>query len=616
MVLLVKRLLRKHYKKVLLVILLFLVCTIALTYLYLANLFKQLPDPNQLIERHSDESIIIRDRYGEELYRFFEGENREFVAIDSLESHVIWPILAAEDQQFYQHEGVDYLSTLRCTVNVVTKGLSGSVCGGSTITQQLVRNTILTDSEGDAAFDKTPTRKLKEIIIATQVERTYTKDEILQLYINEVPLGGLNYGFQAASQAYFDKDLKDLTLAESAMLAGLLPSPSSYNPIFGNREYAYDRQNYVLDQLEQMTEITGITQEEIDAARTEDLFFTSTGLTEIYAPHFVFYSQKQLIELIGEDTYNEGGLDVTTSLDSNVQTILQVEIENAIKDYKSEYLIHNGAGVILEPKSNEILAMVGSVDFFNDEEIKVSGSINMVTADRQMASLVKPYTMIKAFEAGYGPYLAIPDSKEMDFGYNVTNYDGQYHGIVDIRQTLTQSLNIPALYVYELIGDKEFLEVIDRLKIGMKEEQRDVGITLGLGSADMTLLDNVNAYSVFAREGIQKDLTSILEVRNREGEIIYSAEPEEKRIFSEANTYLLNWSLCDIGNFQDRFGQESYVINGKAVCGKTGTSDNSKDLLAILYHKNLVIGIWNGNSDGSSPLGTVSSRTRDRRAHV
>lgn len=608
------RYLRKHYKRIFVVLALTTALVVLGVVIFVQTLQRDLPDPHKLVEREGG-SIIILDRDGAELYRFYDNENREFVSLYDLNPQVKWAIIASEDEDFYNHAGIDPLSMARCLF-YYAQG-SETICGGSTLTQQLVKNTLLREVYGEGVYARNWERKIKEIILAMQVEKEFSKDEIMQMYINEVPTGSLNYGFQSAARAYYDKDLNELSLAEVTMLVGLLPSPTNYNPIFGqNPDAAYERQQYVLDQLSDMGEaVTGISQAELTAARSEELTFTSSGLTQISAPHFVFFVEQELRELLPEETLLQGGLIVNTSLDSDMQKLAEEHVRKSVETANTKYQIHNGALLAVDPKAREVLAMVGSIDFFNDEEIKVSGSINMTTAMRPKASLVKPFSYLAAFEQGWGPYTVAPDSKFMDLGYPVTNYDGGYSGVVNLRYAMTQSLNLPSLYVYQFIGDNGYLSKLNDLGITLTSEQQDDGIVLGLGTGDMTLFDTVQAYTVFANAGEFENISAIISVEDVQGKALYGPKKTRYSAADPAAVEMLNWTLCDLGDFQDHFGQEYYTVGGQKVCGKTGTSDTSTDLMAILYHKNLVVGTWMGNSDGSSPFGTVSARTALPMAH-
>lgn len=387
-----KLLFKKKLKKALYILVgigFFLGCLVLLGLgLYLKNLQKSLPSPDELVERTSDQSTQIFDRNGKLLYTVYGDQNREFVSIDKIQEHTKWALLAAEDIEFYQHKGVDYMGIAKAVIQNFTAG--SVVRGASTITQQLVKTTILYDVLGDEAYKQTYSRKIKEILITMQVEQTFSKDEILQMYMNEIPLGGVNYGFEAAANAYFGKNVEDLDLAESALIAGLIQSPGVYSPLYGtNPDLAKVRQTYVLDQMLKHKNLTGVTEEEIQAAKDQELVY-NTKRIDIKAPHFVFYVKSLLEEEFGVDRVERGGLKVTTSLDSSIQQIAEEEIAKGV-DGAKRYNVHNGSMVVIDPKTGELLAMVGSVDYWNVKDPRVDGNVNIALSNRPMGSSVKPF---------------------------------------------------------------------------------------------------------------------------------------------------------------------------------------------------------------------------------
>jgi membrane peptidoglycan carboxypeptidase len=484
----------------------------------------------------------------------------------------------------------------------------GVVRGGSTITQQLVKSTILYDVLGDEAFAQTYSRKIKEVLITMQVEQSFTKDEILQMYMNEIPLGGVNYGFQAAANSYFAKDVEELTLAESALLAGLIQSPGVYSPLFGsNPEMAEERQEYVLNQMYRHRKLTGVTEEEIEEAREEEMVYTSKKI-DIDAPHFVFYVKQLLEEEFGVDRVERGGLKVTTSLDSSLQTIAEEEIVKGV-DAAKRYNVNNGSMVVLDPKSGEVLALVGSVDYFNVEDPRVDGNVNIATSDRQMGSAVKPFVYLSAINRGYGPWLLTPDIAEISFGnYKPTNWDRKYEGLITARRALVQSRNVPAVYTLQLAGIDNFLQTMEKVGVPGLASKVEYGLSLGLGSGEMRLLDFTNAYATLANSGVRKDIVPILKVEDSRGEVLFEVEENPgTRVIDEKEAYLVNWMICDLGGFGDKYGNQYYNVAGNKLCGKTGTTDGPRDLLAFLYNQNIVVGVWTGNNNNEDMPGGWSS---------
>jgi membrane peptidoglycan carboxypeptidase len=574
--------------------------------IYLKNLQNSLPSPDQLVERASDQSTQILDREGELLYTVYGDKNRKFVSIDKIPEHTRWAVLAAEDIEFYQHKGVDYFSIAKAFTQNLRSG--GVVRGGSTITQQLVKTTILYDVLGEEAYAQTYARKIKEVLITMQVEQTFTKDEILQMYMNEVPLGGVNYGFQAAANAYFGKDVEDLTLAESALIAGLIQSPGIYSPLYGsNPDMAKERQTYVLDQMLKNKRLTGVDEEDIEQAREEELVY-STRRIDIKAPHFVFYVKQLLEQEFGIDRVERGGLKVTTTLDSSLQQIAEEEVIKAVENAR-RYNVNNGAMVVLNPKNGQVLAMVGSIDYFNVEDPRVDGNVNIAVSERQMGSSIKPFVYLSAIGQGYGPWLLTPDISEIQFGnYKPTNWDKQYYGLMTARKALVLSRNVPSVYTLQLAGIDNFLQTIEKTGITSIANKADYGLSLGLGSGEMKLLEFTNAYAILANSGVRNDITPILKVEDSKGEILLEAEEDSgKRVFDEKEAYLVNWMICDLAGFNDRYGNQYYYIGNSKLCGKTGTTDGPRDLLAFLYNQNLVVGAWTGNNNNEDMPGGWSS---------
>jgi len=565
--------------------------------IYLKSLQESLPSPSELVERSSDQSTQILDRDGEVLYTIYGDQNREFVSIDDIPEHTKWALLAAEDVEFYQHKGLDYLGIAKAAVqNVLHREI---VRGASTITQQLVKTTILYDVLGDEAYAETYSRKIKEVLITMQVEQSFTKDEILQMYMNEVALGGVNYGFQAASNSYFGKDVSDLTLAESAMLAGLIASPGYYSPLYGMApELAEVRQDFVLNQMLKYKNLTGVTEEEIEAAKEEELVYRSTEI-DIDAPHFVFYVKQLLEEEFTPDRVERGGLKVTTTLDSSLQEIAEEEVTKGIAERGLRYDVNNGSMVVMDPNNGEILAMVGSVDYWNIEDPKVDGNVNVAVSPRQMGSSMKPYAYLTAFDSGYGPWTEAPDISTLKFGtWKLKNWDNKYQGPMTARKALVHSRNIPAAYIMQLIGIDAFIDTAEKLGVTDLSDKAAYGLSLVLGTGEIPLLDHVAAYSVFANEGVKVEKNAILKVEDSKGEVLFEKEEDKgTRVFDEKSIYALNWSLCDLGGFSDRPFTNMYVLNGQKMCGKTGTTDGPKDLVAVLYHKSLVVGVWAGNNN-------------------
>ena len=600
--------------------------------MYLKQLENSLPSPDKLIDWKSDETTIIYDRNGTELFNLYNtgagGQNRLFVKLDEIPLTTKWALLSAEDSGYYQHKGLDFAGIARCSTQAaiyqLSHGKKGTLCGASTISQQLVRNTIMYQVYGAEAYErdnlpKTARRKLREWLLTMEVEQNYDKDRLLQMYMNEVPLGGVNYGFEAAAKAYFGKDVKDLDLAESAILAGIIQSPSVYAPIVGTDPDAYkERQAYVLDQMDKHLDLINqdirerggqeITHEDIEAARHEDVQFAEYGSKlNIDAPHFVFYVVEQLEKKYGEDVSRQG-LRVYTTLDLPTQKIAEEEIKTGIPKYGAKYGVKNGAMVVLDPNTNQILAMVGSIDYNNVDDPSVDGNVNVTTSKRQMGSSVKPYVYLTAIQK-YGGYLTTPDIK-LDLGsWNPQNWDGhKYMGPLNMRKALVESRNLPAIYTLQLVGKGPVIDNIRKFGITTYTDPDSYGLSMALGAVDMKLLEHAQGYSVFATGGIKRDVTPFLKITNSHGDVLYSyKQTDGERVVSEKDIYMLNWMLCDLNGFNDRPFNDRYYANGHKICGKTGTTNGPRDLVAMQYHKNLVAAVWAGNDDNVEVPGAWST---------
>jgi membrane peptidoglycan carboxypeptidase len=582
----------------------------------LASIKRSLPDPDQLLDRKADESTKIYDRGGPEkgtlLYTIYGEQNREFRKIEDIPEHTKWAVLAAEDVEFYDHKGLDMPGIAKAAYqNLVLDQTRGA----STISQQLVRNTLLYDFLGEKAYERTLMRKGKEALITMQLEQTLTKDEILQMYLNEIPLGGTNYGFQAAAKAYFDKDVEELTLAESAMLAGIIQAPGYYSPLYGsNPDEMERRQDFVLNQMYEKREYIQraskkygkeeleITEEMIKKAKETELEYKPADI-DIKAPHFVFYVKQKLIEKYGQDRVQRGGLTVTTTLDYDIQQIAQEEIVAGVDKYRGAYNVHNGSMVVMDPRTTQVLALVGSYDYFAEPDPKIDGNVNIATSLRQMGSSVKPYTYLTAFHKGYNPGTTAPDIP-FDFGYEVDNWDGKYKGIITARRALVDSRNIPALYTLQLAGGvDEFIKTAETLGVTTLTQRDRYGLSLTLGAGEMKLLEHTGAFSAFANNGKKHEVTPILKVQDREGEVLEKYNKEDvKRVWDEKEIYLLNWVLCDMSN-QGRVLSKYYSVGNQRLCGKTGTTNGPRDLTAFLYYPNLVVGVWAGNNNNDVTIG-------------
>ncbi|HOU76155.1 MAG TPA: transglycosylase domain-containing protein, partial [Candidatus Dojkabacteria bacterium] len=581
---------------------------------YLKNISDKIPSPDTLLEREFEESTKIYDRNGVLLYTTYGDQNRQYITIDKLPSHTKWALLAAEDVDFYKHNGVDWPGVVMAGVEMI-KRRDTSGRGSSTISQQLVRNTVLVDILGEEAYKKAVSRKIQEMLITLNFEQELTKDQILEYYINVIPLGGVVYGYQTGAEIYFGKDISELTLAESAILAGIIQAPGYYSPLFGIEPTKADiRKNYVLDQLENNLDYINnelskegkepITHEDIENARNEEIIYKSKPL-DIKAPHFVFYVLDELNEKYGEEYVKRGGLNVTTTLDYDLFQIGNDEIHKLYESEKAQtqYNVHNAAMVAIDPRSGEILVMIGSYDYFAQDDPRVDGNVNVADSLRQMGSSVKPIGYLTSFTQGYYPTLLTPDIP-MEFGnYKLKNWDGKFQNHRLLRDALLHSRNIPAVYITQLTGVDAWIETAEKLGVTSLTDRSNFGLSIAVGAAEIKLIELTQAYTVFATGGIKREAEAILKITDRKGEIIYEINKErEERVFSEQEIYLLNWVLCNDSG-ASRLGSNYFKVGGKRVCGKTGTTDGPRDLTTVLYHTNLVVGVWAGNNNNEVTCG-------------
>jgi len=513
--------------------------------------------------------------------------------------HLREATIAVEDKDFYTNRGFSVTGYMRGLI--IDPIFRGRVTGGSTITQQLVKNALLSP-------ERTATRKLKELILAVQVDSRFSKDEILEMYLNNIPYGGSAVGVEAASNLYFDKNAKDLTLSESAFLAGLPQSPSYYSPIVSGGTAYIDRSAIVLSRMQ---EDGYISKEEAEKALAEIKNFTFDQKTgSIKAPHFVMYVRQLLIDQFGENLVENGNLTVTTTLDSNIQEKTEKAITEEFEKFEG-YDVNNAASVVLDVETGGVLAMVGSVDYFDTGN---DGNFNAATALRQPGSSLKPITYAVAFEKGYTPATLVMDVRTNftsgtngDPDYRPVNYDGEYRGPVQLRFALGNSLNVPAVKMLARVGIEPVLEKGYEMGIGNWEPTQNnlsnVGLSLVLGGREATLLDVTSAFSVFARGGKQIDPHAIEKVEDRNGKTLYAYDrPSPKRVFSEETSFLISHILLDNNARTAAFGANSYLnIPGRTVAVKTGTTDEKKDNWTIGYTPSYTVGVWVGNND-ATPL--------------
>ncbi len=558
-----------------------------------------LPSPDKIV-RTQGFSTKILDREGNLLYDIYANQNRTPVSLNDMPVYLRQATVAIEDKNFYKHQGFDPIGILRGFLRMFTRGRAA---GGSTLTQQLVKNVLLTN-------DRTLVRKVKEFVLAIQIEKRYSKDEILQMYLNEAPYGGTSWGVGAASQTYFGKDVKDLNLVESAILAGMPQSPSAYSPYSSTPTAYIERTKDVLRRMREDGYITK-EQEESAAASLADFEFRPKG-TSLNAPHFVQYVQKILEETYGQAVVEQGGLTVTTTLDLELQDKAQQIVTDEIAKVEKQH-ITNGAAVVLDPETGEVLSMVGSKNFFAED---YDGQVNVTTSLRQPGSSFKPFTYVTGFKEGYSPATLIMDVPTSFPGgagqpdYKPVNYDGKYVGPIQVRYALANSRNVPAVKMLAMVGIKDVLQTATDLGITTLPPTNDtlkrVGLSLTLGGGEVRLIDMTTAYSAFVNGGYRVDPVAILKVTDMDGKVLEDNTPQKgKRVLSEGQAFLVSNILSDNEARKDTFGLNSY-LNIANTMAKTGTTNDRRDNWTIGGNGNAMVGVWVGNNDNSPMLSVAS----------
>lgn len=609
---------------------LFFVFFIVFVFIYYA---KDLPRPEKFTEKRFIQSTKIYDRTGQVLlYEVFGEEKRTVVSFDKIPDYLREAVVVTEDANFYNHFGVDLKGIVRSVL--INLKLKEPVYGGSTIPQQLIRSTFFSP-------EKTAERKIREIILSVELDRRYSKDQILDWYLNQIPFGSNSYGVEAASQTFFGKSVQEISLSEAAILVALIKAPTYLSPYGPNKDELLARKNYV---LERMQEERFITKEQLEAAKREEIKFAE-DLTPIKAPHFVLYVRDLLLSKYGENFMRESGLKVYTSLDWPTQELGEKIAKEGTEKNKI-YNAHNAALVATDPKTGQVLAMVGSADWFGESypqectpglDCLFDPKFNITVGTkqnpgRQPGSSFKPFVYATAFMEGYSDQTLVSD-ESTNFGlwgdeeYTPQNYDGHFRGLVDLRHSLAQSLNVPSIKVLYLIG---LGYLIDKLEInnflgqekifvsGLEksiETAKEMGITtldkplssygpaLVLGGGEVKLLEMTSAYGVFATEGFFLPPITILKIEDSKGNIIEENEKEPKRVLEKNTCRLISNILSDNAARAPIFGNRSLLyFENYQVAAKTGTTQDYKDGWVIGYSPSIVVGVWAGNNNNEPML--------------
>jgi 1A family penicillin-binding protein len=575
-----------------------------------------LPQPEKFAENPFVQSTKIYDRTGKVLlYDIYGEEKREVVPFDKISDNLKHAIISSEDARFYQHGGIDLEAIFR-SILVDLKFRSASQ-GASTITQQLIRSVYLTRQ-------KTIARKIREIVLSIELERRYSKDQIFDWYLNEIPFGKNAYGAEAAAQTYFDKPASDLDLAQSAALTSLIPAPSHYSPYGPNKDELLKRKDYV---LERMLQLGYINDKQFNDAKAEKLTF-SEDTESIKAPHFVMYIQKYLEDKYGEDYLKEKGLKVYTTLDWDLQSYAEQVIKESDKTNVS-LRGNNTALVVVDPKTGEILSLVGSKDYFgasypNGCDEKAAGSclfdpkFDVATmGNRQPGSAFKPFVYATAFKEGYTPDTKLWDVKtefntncspdgnqETDFQglkcYHPQDYDGKYRGQVTLRSSLAESLNIPSVELLYLAGLKDSIKTAQDMGLTTLTDPNRYGLSLVLGGGEVNLLEMTSAYGIFATEGFKTDPVSILRIEDSQGNVIEENKKQPTKVLDTQVAREVTDILSDNDARAPIFGQNNALhFDNYQVAAKTGTTQFYSDAWTIGYTPFASVGVWVGNNDNS-----------------
>lgn len=549
-------------------------------------IFRLLPDPGILSQQQFPQTTKIYDRNHKLLYQFYANQNRTLVKLHDIPLSLREATIAIEDKSFYQNPGFDVVAIARALIaDVQHKNLQG----GSTITQQLIKSTLLTS-------ERTINRKVEELVLAFWAERLYSKDKILEMYLNVVPYGGTAWGVQTASQTYFGKDVKDLDLAESAFLAGMPQAPSYYSP-FGTQPDAWKaRQKDVLDH---MKELGYIDAQQEKQALIEKLVFQSQP-TPLLTPHFVMYIKDLLVQKYGLPVVEKGGLSVTTSIDLPTQEMTQKVVSDEIS-HDSYLNISNGAAVVTNPQNGDILAMVGSIDYNNPQ----FGAVNLATSLRQPGSSIKVVTYAAALSHGFTAATLLDDTPVSYTSawetYTPVNYDGRFHGRLPLRMALANSLNIPAVKTLNTIGIPTFISQGRSMGLSHLKDADNYGLSITLGATEVTMLDMAKVYGTLANNGNRVDLNPILEIKDYQGNILeQKAIVTQNPVLDPGVAFILSNILSDNSARSMEFGSNSPLyLPGHTVAVKTGTTDNKRDNWTDGYTKDKVVIVWVGNNDNT-----------------
>ena len=583
---------------------LFVIGTILLLAFFL-YLQRTLPDPESIATRKVGESTKIYDRTGEIfLYDIHGEEKRTIIPWEQIPDTIKKATLASEDSDFYNHKGLDLKGIARAFFkDVINLGISQ---GGSTITQQLVKKALLGD-------ERTISRKIKEAVLAIEIERKFTKDQIFWMYLNQIPYGSNAYGIESAAKAFFGKKASQLTIAEAATIASVTKAPSYYSPFGNHVNELLIRKDSVLARMKTLGFISDAEYQKAVAQKLEFIGIEKELENDQRPMHFVMMVREYLASKYGEDVVESGGFKVITTLDANLQSLARETVKKYAEINKEKYKATNAALVAIDPKNGDLLALVGSKDYFN---VADEGNFNVAIApNRQPGSAFKPFAYAAALEKGYpddtvvfdlktefNPNCEPDSSQEKDqYGidcYHPQNYDGRYRGPVTFRQGLAQSLNVPSIKVLYLAGINDTMDLSEKMGITTLGDKSRFGLSLVLGGAEVKLVDLVSAYGVFANEGMRSPWSFIQRVESSNGQILEEKDNKPERVLEPQIARLINNMLSDNSARAPVFGYSSSLyLPGRDVAAKTGTTQDNKDAWVVGYSPSLVAGVWTGNNN-------------------
>ena len=569
------------------------------------QIFYQLPHPQDLIEQPPQLTTQILDRHGNLLYKIYQEENRTLVDIDTLPSYVKQAFLATEDKNFYHHYGFSisgitrsFFKNTQILLSNTSSSSTNQLSGGSTITQQLVKNALLSP-------EKTITRKFKELILSVHTEIIFDKNTIFEMYLNQIAFGGPIYGIQAASQQYFNIDAQNLSISQAAFLAGLTQAPSKYSPYGSDPQLAQQRQSLVLDQMKKLSYINDAQYQQASQEKLD----IHPNFIPIQAPHFVMYVKNLLEEELGQTLVNQGGLIVTTTLDLPLQQKAEKTLNQQLSLLSSLH-ITNGAVLITQPQTGQVLTMIGSRNYF---DTSIDGNVNLTTSLRQPGSAIKPLNYALALENGFTPASLLKDQPLTinlpgSEPWSPKNYDNRFHGILTLRQALANSYNIPAVVVLSQNGVSNFAQFAQKLGITTWDDPSRYGLSMTLGSLEVKMTELAQAYSSFANSGRPIPLNTILSVIDSQGNSLSlpSTSPS-KEVITPQTAFIISDILADNGARSAAFGYNSVLnLSPYKVAVKTGTSNNMRDNWTIGYTPDYLVATWVGNND-NSPMSHVAS---------